>query len=180
MNTLAFSAFLVWCSIVARSDLRTHRLPNPLTAGGALTAFGYALGSGRFGAAVAGALLLSLPYLGVHLLCPHGLGAGDVKLAVGLGAITGLDGAQAWLWSACAAPVLTAGAGIPLLIRHHLGHRRRRRCGERARSPGLPESDSPGAASSGAASSGIGQPPGRRIPHGPSMCAAAVLGLLLW
>jgi leader peptidase (prepilin peptidase)/N-methyltransferase len=39
------------------------------------------------------------------------MGAGDVKLALGLGALTGCFGADVWLLAAIAAPLLTAVAG---------------------------------------------------------------------
>jgi leader peptidase (prepilin peptidase) / N-methyltransferase len=39
------------------------------------------------------------------------MGAGDVKLALGLGALTGCFGLQVWLLAAMGAPVLTAAIG---------------------------------------------------------------------
>jgi len=39
---------------------------------------------------------------------PAGMGAGDVKLALGLGALTGCFGADVWLLAALGAPLLTA------------------------------------------------------------------------
>ena len=43
------------------------------------------------------AAALMLLYLGVHLVAPAGMGAGDVKLAIGLGALTGAFGADVWI-----------------------------------------------------------------------------------
>ena len=40
------------------------------------------------------------------------MGAGDVKLALGLGALTGCFGVDVWLLAALAAPLLTAAIGI--------------------------------------------------------------------
>ena len=51
-------------------------------------------------------------YLVVHLLSPAAMGAGDVKLALGLGALAGAFGADAWLWAALGAPMLTALWGL--------------------------------------------------------------------
>ncbi|MQY29037.1 prepilin peptidase [Nocardia aurantia] len=101
-----------WCALLAVIDLRTRRLPNPLTAAGAVAVLGYAAGTGRLLPALVGALLLAGPYLVVHLAVPAAFGAGDVKLAVGLGAAAALGGAGAWVWSALGAPVLTALAGV--------------------------------------------------------------------
>ncbi|MEV5832317.1 A24 family peptidase [Nocardia sp. NPDC052112] len=108
-------AFLVaWCSMLTICDIRQRRLPNALTAYGALIIFGYALITTQFTAAMAGSILLALPYLLVHLIAPEALGAGDVKLAIGLGAVTALGGAQVWVRAALIAPILTAVFGIAL------------------------------------------------------------------
>ena len=77
-------------------------------------------------------------YLLVHLVAPAAMGAGDVKLAIGLGALTGCFGVDVWLLAALAAPLLTAlwawsaasarrphRAARPVDVR---GHRRRGRC----------------------------------------------------
>ena len=40
------------------------------------------------------------------------MGAGDVKLALGLGALTGCFGADVWLLAAIGAPLLTVVVGI--------------------------------------------------------------------
>jgi leader peptidase (prepilin peptidase)/N-methyltransferase len=111
MTALAFSALAAWCAVLGVIDLRLRRLPNPLTVAGAVTILGYALATGRCTAAVLGAGLLALPYLVVHLAAPAAFGAGDVKLAVGLGAAAACGGPAAWVWAALAAPALTAVAG---------------------------------------------------------------------
>jgi leader peptidase (prepilin peptidase)/N-methyltransferase len=61
---------------------------------------------------VAGAAALSGSYLGVHLISPTGMGAGDVKLALGLGALTGALGAEIWVLAALTAPLVTAALGV--------------------------------------------------------------------
>ena len=68
----------------------------------------------------------------LHLISAGSLGAGDVKLALPLGAITGLGGAQVWLLSAFLAPVITLVVAVLLARRS-------------------------------------------QVPHGPSMCGAALL-----
>lgn len=104
---------LVWWMVAASVvDLRVHRLPNALTLLGAAVIIGFALGAGEARSALAGALLLAGSYLMLHLVAPSGMGAGDVKLAIGLGAVTGMAGASAWLLAAALAPVLTAAVGV--------------------------------------------------------------------
>ena len=56
--------------------------------------------AGRGGPALSGAAALTAVYLAVHLIAPGGLGGGDVKLACGLGALTGAFGTEAWLLAA--------------------------------------------------------------------------------
>jgi len=89
-------------------DLRTRRIPNALTLGGAVAAFSYALlalGITGFGRSLAGWLVGLAIFLPFFLL--GGLGAGDVKLQACLGAWLGpamaLHGA---LYSAIAGGVL--------------------------------------------------------------------------
>ena len=58
--------------------------------------------------ALAGAAALAGVYLLVHLVAPAAMGAGDVKLAIGLGGLTGCFGVDVWFLAALAAPLLTA------------------------------------------------------------------------
>jgi len=67
---------------------------------------------GRVGPALLGAIALVVPYLVVHLIAPAAMGAGDVKLAIGVGALTGLVGVDAWVLAAISAPLLTALWGL--------------------------------------------------------------------
>jgi leader peptidase (prepilin peptidase)/N-methyltransferase len=62
--------------------------------------------------ALAGAAALTTAYLLVHLMAPTAMGAGDVKLAIGLGALTACFGAQVWFLAAVGAPLLTVAIGM--------------------------------------------------------------------
>ncbi len=115
-------------------DIREQRLPNWLTLPGALAVWTYGALLGQPRVAIVGGLLLAVIHLVPHLLSPSALGAGDVKLALGVGGAAALDGATAWLFAAAAAPALTAV--VALATRQ------------------------------------------RRVPHGPSMCAATLCALV--
>lgn len=99
---------LVWLVMLSGYDIRQRRLPNWLTLPGAAAVLVVAGEAGRGMPALVGAAVLTVVYLVVHLIQPAGLGAGDVKLAVGVGALTGLFGFETWLFAAIAAPLLTA------------------------------------------------------------------------
>ena len=73
-------------------DIRTRRLPDRLllrAAAVVLVVAAYRLGDGSMLMA-AGAAVFALPLLLAHLVDPAGLGFGDVKLAVVLGALVGI------------------------------------------------------------------------------------------
>lgn len=201
-------ALIGWCVVLIRADLRERRLPNVLTVSGAAVVLAYASGSGRLGVALAGALLLTVPYLMVHLAAPHALGAGDVKLAVGLGAVTALGGAQCWVRAALGAPALTAIAGVVVLMVRYV-----RASDNSSLSPGTrcaghladvisvtptgpirdatvnsdaglcvcagAEADSVVVSRSRPPGSGAGGHRGGTLPHGPGMCVASLLALAL-
>lgn len=99
---------LAWLGMLSGYDMRCRRLPNWLTLPGAAAIVAFAAAGGRGSPALAGALALTALYLLVHLVAPAGMGAGDVKLALGLGALTGGFGADTWILAAVGAPVLTA------------------------------------------------------------------------
>jgi leader peptidase (prepilin peptidase) / N-methyltransferase len=101
-----------WLTALSIYDLRSRRLPNWLTLPGAIVILGVAALSGRGVPAAVGAATLFATYLAVHLVSPAGMGAGDVKLAVGVGALTGSFGADVWVLAALGAPVLTASTGL--------------------------------------------------------------------
>ncbi|BDT90301.1 prepilin peptidase [Nocardia sputorum] len=149
MTPLACAVLAVWCVALTVFDLRERRLPNELTGSGALTVLGYGLYTGQFAAALLGAVLLSAPYLLVHLAAPAALGAGDVKLAAMLGGAAALGGARPWVWAALGAPALTACVALGALAC-------RGGFGSHAADPGA-----------GAVT----------VPHGPAMCLATLLAL---
>lgn len=142
-----------WCVLLAAADLAARRLPDVLTLPGAAGVLVAAAGAGRGGAAVLGGLALAAPHLGAHLLAPRSLGAGDVKLALGLGAASGACGSEAWVLAAVAAPVLTGLLAVVLVVRG--------RCG--------------GARGGGARGRGVR---GTVVPHGPAMCLATCLAVV--
>ena len=109
---LAGAAVLVWLTALTGFDVRQRRLPNALTLPGAAVIVIVAAAEGRGPSALLGALALAAPYLVVHTVTPAAMGAGDVKLALGVGALTGTFGLDVWVLAAVAAPLLTAVWGI--------------------------------------------------------------------
>ncbi len=103
---------LLWMAALTVYDVRDRRLPNWLTLPGFAVIARDATGCGHGAAAILGAAALSAVYLLVHLVSPTAMGAGDVKLALGLGALTGCFGADVWLLAALGAPLLTAVVGV--------------------------------------------------------------------
>lgn len=97
------------CAALCATDLYRRRLPNPLVA---LLACAAALWAAQIpggpGAAALGALAGAGLYLPGHLR--GGIGAGDVKLAAVVGALTAPYGAGVWWCAALAAPLLTVAA----------------------------------------------------------------------
>lgn len=111
----------VWLAALSVHDVRTRRLPNLLTLPGAAAVLVLAAANGRGAAALVGAVVLAATYLAVHLASPAGMGAGDVKLALGMGGLSGAFGPEVWLLAALAAPTLTAAAAL-LVRRRTLPH----------------------------------------------------------
>ncbi|OBH17761.1 peptidase A24 [Mycobacterium sp. E1715] len=107
MRLGAVVAVLAWLLLLSGCDVRERRLPNVLTLPGAGVILLTAAVAGRGWAALAGATALTAIYLLVHSLAPAGMGAGDVKLAIGLGALAGCFGVGTWFLAALAAPLLT-------------------------------------------------------------------------
>ena len=101
---MCVSAWLVTLTVY---DIRERRLPNWLTVPGALAILAVAAAMGRGVPALMGALGLAGVYLVVHLMSPASMGAGDVKLAVGVGGLTGAYGLDVWALAAIVAPLLT-------------------------------------------------------------------------
>jgi len=97
-------------------DIRQRRLPNGLTLSGAAVILLVAAFGGRGMAALSGAVVLGGLYLAVHLVDSHAMGGGDVKLALGLGALTAMFGTDVWAVAAIGAPVLTAVYAVAMLL----------------------------------------------------------------
>ena len=114
---MAAGVVLLWMGALSCYDIRRRRLPNLLTLPGAAVILVAAALAGRGLPALAGAAALTGTYLLVHLVAPAAMGAGDVKLAIGLGALAGCFGASAWLLTALGAPLLTALVGAVGLLR---------------------------------------------------------------
>lgn len=108
---------LAWLVVLSVYDIRERRLPNWLTLPGALVVLLAAVIAGRGSAALGGAAALFGIYLLVHLLAPGAMGGGDVKLAIGAGALTGAYGVDVWVVAALAAPLLTAGWAAVVVVR---------------------------------------------------------------
>jgi len=99
---------LVWFVVLCWYDVRERRLPNRLTVPGAVAVLTCAAVAGHGVSAAVGAATLFGIYLALHLIVPTGMGAGDVKLAIGIGALTGAFGVDVWALAAMAAPLMTA------------------------------------------------------------------------
>lgn len=107
---------LAWLAALSVYDIRHRRLPNWLTLPGAVAVFLVATVAGRGLPALLCALALFAVYLCVYLLAPAAMGAGDVKLAIGIGALTGAFGVDVWAVAAVGAPLVTALYAIVALI----------------------------------------------------------------
>jgi leader peptidase (prepilin peptidase)/N-methyltransferase len=105
------TAVIAWSVALSVIDVRHRRLPNTLTLTGATVILAAAGLAGRGAPAALGAATLGGLYLLVHLCSPAGMGGGDVKLALGTGALTGALGADVWVLAALGAPLLTAVVG---------------------------------------------------------------------
>lgn len=112
MGVAAAVGVLCWAVALSVVDLRERRLPNVLTLSGAVVILIGAAVTGRGLPAVLGGLGLAGLYLAVHLAAPAAMGAGDVKLALGLGALTGAFGVGPWTLAALGAQVITVAAGL--------------------------------------------------------------------
>lgn len=112
MRMAAAVVVLAWLAVLSCYDLRERRLPNLLTLPGAGVILLAATVAGRGAPALAGAAGLTGLYLVVHLVAPAGMGAGDVKLAIGLGALAGCFGVGVWFLAAVGAPLLTVAWGL--------------------------------------------------------------------
>ncbi|RVU16515.1 prepilin peptidase [Streptomyces antnestii] len=116
--------------LLAVVDARVRRLPDVLTlplAVAAPTLLGLASllpePGGHWSAALLGALLLGGGYLVLFLIHPQGLGFGDVKLAVGLGAVLGWYGWGVAFIGTFAGFLFAALYGAGLVLARRAGRR---------------------------------------------------------
>jgi leader peptidase (prepilin peptidase)/N-methyltransferase len=119
---LAAAGFLV---PLVLADLRVRRLPDRLTLGGTaavltvLAAGGAITGDfGPLGRGFVGALLMAAVLLVLHLASPAGMGFGDVKLGLLLGALVGSRSVPLVLTTLLVAGLAGAGVGVILMVRH--------------------------------------------------------------
>jgi leader peptidase (prepilin peptidase) / N-methyltransferase len=103
---------LPWMAALSGYDIRQRRLPNWLTIPGFVVVLAAAAVTGHGGPALAGSVALAAVYLAMHLVNPASMGAGDVKLALALGGLTGCHGADVWTLAAIGAPLLTVAVGL--------------------------------------------------------------------
>lgn len=89
-ETIALAGWTVAIVVAALIDARAGRLPDAVVVPALLYTVAAATSAGRGGGAVAGAALFCVPMLAIHLARPAGLGFGDVKFALLLGAGIGL------------------------------------------------------------------------------------------
>ncbi len=116
--------------LLALVDFRVHRLPDVLTlplAGAAVVLLGVvALVPGHAGewlTAVLGSLVLGGVYFLLFLVHPNGLGFGDVKLALGLGAVLGWYGGGAVVLGTFAGFLFGGLYGLGLVVARRIGTR---------------------------------------------------------
>ncbi|TVZ81342.1 leader peptidase (prepilin peptidase)/N-methyltransferase [Streptomyces sp. BK340] len=119
----------VWV-LLAAVDLRVRRLPDPLTL--PLAAAGLALlglvallpeHAGHWLTALYGSLALGVGYYVLYLINPAGMGFGDVKLALGMGAVLGWYGWPTVLLGTFAGFLLGALYGGALVLARRAGRR---------------------------------------------------------
>ncbi|HET9381651.1 MAG TPA: prepilin peptidase [Streptomyces sp.] len=116
--------------LLAAVDLRVQRLPDPLTlplAGAALALLGATAlvpeHAGRWTTALLGALALGAGYFVLFLLSPGSMGFGDVKLALGAGAVLGWYGWPAVMLGTFAGFLLGALYGAALVVARRAGRK---------------------------------------------------------
>ncbi|MEU0334070.1 A24 family peptidase [Streptomyces sp. NPDC006193] len=116
--------------LLAAVDLRVQRLPDPLTlplAAAALALLGLAAllpeHAGHWRTALYGACALGAGFYALYRVNPGGMGFGDVKLAVGAGAVLGWYGWPTVLLGAFAGFLLGALYGGALVLARRAGRR---------------------------------------------------------
>ncbi|GHB55895.1 prepilin peptidase [Streptomyces viridiviolaceus] len=116
--------------LLAVVDLRVRRLPDPLTlplAGAALALLGLTAlvpeHAGEWTTALLGALALGAGYFVLWFINPAGMGFGDVKLALGAGAVLGWYGWPTLMLGTFAAFLLGALYGGVLVVAGRAGRK---------------------------------------------------------
>ncbi|GGV77720.1 prepilin peptidase [Streptomyces griseoloalbus] len=116
--------------LLAVVDFRVQRLPDPLTlpfAGTALALLGLAAltpeHAGEWTTALLGALALGAGYFVLFLINPGGMGFGDVKLALGAGAVLGWYGWPTVMLGTLAGFVFGALYGGALVVARRAGRK---------------------------------------------------------
>ncbi|MFF1275215.1 prepilin peptidase [Streptomyces marokkonensis] len=116
--------------LLAVVDFRVQRLPDPLTlpfAGAALALLGPAAlvpeHAGEWTTALLGALALGAGYFVLFLINPGGMGFGDVKLALGAGAVLGWYGWPTVMLGTLAGFLLGALYGGALVVARRAGRK---------------------------------------------------------
>ncbi|MEU7408762.1 A24 family peptidase [Streptomyces sp. NPDC042638] len=116
--------------LLAAVDFRVQRLPDPLTlplTGAALALLGLTVllpeHAGHWRTALYGALALGAGYYVLYRINPGGMGFGDVKLAVGSGAVLGWYGWPTVLLGTFAAFLLGALYGGALVLARRAGRK---------------------------------------------------------
>jgi leader peptidase (prepilin peptidase)/N-methyltransferase len=116
--------------LLAVVDFRVRRLPDPLTlplAGAALALLGLAAlvpeHAGEWTTALLGALALGAGYFVLFLVNPAGMGFGDVKLALGMGAVLGWYGWPTVMLGTFAGFLLGALYGGALVVARRAGRK---------------------------------------------------------
>ncbi|WP_327695364.1 A24 family peptidase [Streptomyces sp. NBC_00459] len=116
--------------LLAVVDFRVQRLPDPLTlplAAAALVLLGGAAllpeHAGDWPTALLGALVLGGAYFVLFLISPNGMGFGDVKLALGLGAVLGWYGWGSVVLGTFAGFLFGGLYGLGLVIARRAGRR---------------------------------------------------------
>ncbi|MGY1500235.1 prepilin peptidase [Streptomyces sp. QTS52] len=119
----------VWV-LLAVVDFRVQRLPDPLTlplAAAALVLLGVAAllpeHAGDWLTSLLGTLLLGGAYFVLFLISPNGMGFGDVKLALGLGAVLGWYGWGTVVLGTFAGFLFGGLYGLALVIARRAGRR---------------------------------------------------------
>ncbi len=109
---------LVVMAVAAVIDIATAQLPDPLVIGIVVAVVsGWLMTDASVREIVAGAVLMGLPVLVVHLISPDAMGFGDVKAAVALGALIGLVEATAALFALAVATAVMALVGLGFGLR---------------------------------------------------------------